>query len=42
MSISIRKIGNAARYAPIQNRQELAALIPKLEGVLRDLQNLKP
>lgn len=32
---------NAARYAPIQSRQELAALIPKLEGVLNDLKNLK-
>ena len=32
---------NVARYAPIQSSQELAALIPKLEGVLRDLQQLK-
>ena len=32
---------NLARYAPIQSRQELAALIPKLEVVLRDLQSLK-
>ena len=32
---------NAARYAPIQSRQELAALLPKLEGVLNDLKNLK-
>ena len=32
---------NAARYAPTTSSQELAALIPKLEGVLRDLQRLK-
>lgn len=32
---------NLARYAPIQSSQELAALIPKLEAVLRDLQALK-
>lgn len=32
---------NAARYAPMQSSQELAALIPKLEGVLRDLQEVK-
>ncbi len=33
---------NLARYAPVQSSQELAALIPKLEGVLRDLQQLQP
>lgn len=32
---------NAARYAPTTSSQELSALIPKLEGVLRDLQRLK-
>ena len=29
---------NLARYAPIQTSQELAALVPKLETVLRELQ----
>lgn len=32
---------NLARYAPLQSSQELAALIPKLEGALRALQLLK-
>jgi hypothetical protein len=32
---------NLARYAPMQSSQELTALIPKLESVLRDLQQLK-
>ncbi len=32
---------NAARYAPTTSSQELTALIPKLEGVLRELQRLK-
>jgi hypothetical protein len=32
---------NLARYAPIKSSQELAAMIPKLETVLRDLQGLK-
>lgn len=32
---------NLARYAPMQSSQELAALIPKLEGVLRALQEIK-
>jgi hypothetical protein len=32
---------NLARYAPVQSSQELAALIPKLESVLRELQRLK-
>ena len=32
---------NAARYAPTTSRQELTALIPKLEGVLHELQRLK-
>jgi hypothetical protein len=31
---------NLARYAPIKSSQELAALIPKLEGALHDLQRL--
>ena len=31
---------NIARYAPVQSRHELAALIPKLEGVLQELQKL--
>jgi hypothetical protein len=31
---------NLARYAPVKTRQELAALVPKLEGALRDLQAL--
>jgi hypothetical protein len=35
------QICNVARYAPVQSSQELAALIPKLEAVLRDLQHLK-
>jgi hypothetical protein len=35
------QICNLARYAPIQSSQELAALIPRLESVLRDLQALK-
>ena len=32
---------NAARYARAQSSQELAALVPKLESVLRELQGLK-
>ena len=32
---------NLARYAPIKTSQELAAMIPKLESVLRELQGLK-
>ena len=32
---------NLARYAPLKSGQELAALIPKLEGALRVLQQLK-
>jgi hypothetical protein len=32
---------NLARYAPLKSGQELAALIPKLEDVLRALQQLK-
>jgi len=32
---------NAARYAPMTSSQELTALIPKLEGVLSELQRLK-
>ena len=32
---------NAARYAPTASSEELTALIPKLEGVLRDLQRMK-
>ncbi len=33
---------NLARYAPIRTSQELAAIIPKFEAVLRELQGLKP
>ena len=33
---------NLARYAPIKSSQELAAMIPKFEAVLRELQGLKP
>jgi hypothetical protein len=33
---------NLARYAPIKSSQELAAMIPKVEAVLRDLQEMKP
>ncbi len=32
---------NLARYAPIKTSQELAAIIPKLEAVLRDIQGMK-
>jgi hypothetical protein len=32
---------NLVRYAPIRTSQELAAIVPKLEAVLRDLQGLK-
>jgi hypothetical protein len=32
---------NFVRYAPIKSSQELAALIPKVEGVLRSLQEVK-
>jgi hypothetical protein len=32
---------NLARYAPVKSSQELAALVPKLEAVLRDLQTLE-
>jgi len=32
---------NLVRYAPIRTSQELAAIIPKLEAVLRELQGLK-
>ena len=32
---------NLARYAPIKTSQELAAIIPKLEAALRELQELK-
>jgi len=32
---------NLARYAPIRTSQELAAIIPKLEAVLRDLREMK-
>jgi hypothetical protein len=32
---------NLARYAPIRTSQELAAMIPKLESTLRELQALK-
>lgn len=33
---------NLARYAPIKSSQALAALIPKLEAVLRQLDEVKP
>jgi hypothetical protein len=33
---------NQARYAPVQTSQELEALIPRLESVLRELQDWKP
>jgi hypothetical protein len=33
---------NLVRYAPIKSSQELAAVIPKFEAILRDLQNLNP
>lgn len=33
---------NAARYAPTQSSHELAALIPKLEGVIAELQKVSP
>lgn len=33
---------NLVRYAPIKSSQELAAIIPKLETVLRELKELKP
>jgi len=32
---------NAARYAPMQSSQELAALIPKVESVVKDLREVK-
>jgi hypothetical protein len=32
---------NLARYAPIKSSQELAALVPKVEGLLREIQGLK-
>jgi hypothetical protein len=35
------QICNLARYAPVKSSQELAAHIPKLEAVLRELQNLE-
>jgi len=32
---------NLVRYAPIKTSQELAAIIPKFEGVMRELRQLK-
>ncbi len=32
---------NQARYAPVKSSQELAAIVPKLEGALRDLEGLE-
>ena len=32
---------NLARYAPVKTSQELAAMIPKFEATLRQLQGLK-
>jgi hypothetical protein len=43
--VSLRELFQAcnfARYAPIKTSQELAAIIPKFEAVLRELQGLKP
>ena len=42
--VSLRELFQAcnfARYAPIKTSQELAAIIPKFEAVLRELQGLK-
>jgi len=33
---------NLARYAPFKTSQELAAIIPKIEAALRELQGIKP
>src|SRR5207248_5193505 len=33
---------NLARYAPIKTSQELAAIIPKFDAVVRELQKWKP
>jgi hypothetical protein len=35
------QLNNLVRYAPIKTSQELAALIPKIETLLKDLRNLK-
>ena len=32
---------NLARYAPVKSSQELAAMIPKLQGVLRQIQEME-
>ena len=32
---------NLARYAPVKSGQELAALVPRFEAAIRELQNLK-
>ncbi len=32
---------NLARYAPVQSSQELVAMIPKFEELLRELQRMK-
>lgn len=32
---------NLARYAPVQSSQELAALVPRFEAIVRELQTLK-
>ena len=32
---------NLARYAPVESSQQLAAIIPKLESALREVQQLK-
>jgi hypothetical protein len=32
---------NLARYAPIKSSQQLAALVPRVEGLLREIQGLK-
>ena len=36
------QVCNLARYAPHKSSQELAALIPRLESVLKALQSWKP
>jgi len=32
---------NLVRYAPIKSSQELAAIVPRFEKVIRELQELK-
>jgi len=35
------QVANLARYAPVRSEQELAAIVPKLETALRELQQMK-